>query len=332
MATKADSLQEQAPAQVGWRRLWWPDPWWPGAAISLVALGGVAAFFIPLGGVDLSRINGLGLISVLPVTSLLGITVTVVAYSAGLCLPRQYPAVLGAMLVGIVICLDAVTAFVEQEPRFPSGYQMAGFVEYIGRTEHLAPGLAAYFNWPGFFGMVAFLERVAGGHSLIPVMRVWPVIVDLAYLAPLYFIMRNLRATWRAKWLSVFLFEAGNWVGQDYFSPQSFNYLLYLAFIAILLSWFNWRPQAQAVAPQATPKRAGPTSGPGGARRSASWCPARPSPGRLRVPSERFCSPFSSAFSFPRLSAISSRRSTWCLPARDWSPCAAVRSPACLCC
>jgi hypothetical protein len=256
MAATADALREGAPTQVGWRRPWWPDPWWPGAVIALVAFGGLVVFVVPLAGVNLSRMNGLGLISVLPRTSLLGITATVIAFSVGLCLRRAYPAVLGVTLAGIVVCLDAVTVFAESEPRFPTAYQIAGFIEYVGRTGHTAPSLTAYFSWPGFFGVVAFLEQVTGQHNLIPVMRLWPVIIDLACLVPLYLIMSNLKATWRAKWLAAFLFEVGNWVGQDYFSPQSFNYLLYLTFIAFLLTWFNWRPRAQPVTPQATPEPA----------------------------------------------------------------------------
>jgi hypothetical protein len=192
---------------------------------------------------------------VLPLISLLGITAAVIAFSVGLCLPRAYPVVLGTTLAGVAICLNAVTVFTEAEPRFPTAYQIAGFVDYVSRTGHVAPALAAYFSWPGFFSGVAFLEHVTGNHNLIPVMRLWPVTIDLACLVPLYFIMRNLRASWRAKWLAAFLFTVGNWVGQDYFSPQSFNYVLYLAFIAILLTWFNWRPQAPAAPPRAAPER-----------------------------------------------------------------------------
>ncbi len=253
-AAPSDTLRERVPARA-WRYLpLWPDPWWPAVAIGTVVVGGLAAFLAPLGGVDVSRLNGLGLISVLPVMSLLGITAVVVAFSVGLCLPRAYPAVLGGTLAGIVICLDAVTVFTEPEPRFPTSYQIAGFVEHISRTGHAAPGLDAYFSWPGFFGTVAFLQRVTGNHDLIPVLRWWPIIIDMACLVPLYLIMRNLRANWRAKWLAAFLFEVGNWVGQDYFSPQSFNYLLYLAFIAILLTWFGLRPRAEPLVPRAEPE------------------------------------------------------------------------------
>jgi hypothetical protein len=196
-------------------------------------------FLAPLGGVDIARFNGYGLISVLPVLSLLGIAAAVIAFSVGLCLPRAYPAVLGIALAGIVICLDAVTVFTEPEPRFPTSYQIAGFVEYVSRTGHAAPGLDAYFSWPGLFAAVAFLQHVTGNHDLIPVLRWWPVTVDMACLVPLCLIMGNLRASWRAKWLAAFAFEAGNWVGQDYFSPQAFNYFLYLSLIAILLNWFR---------------------------------------------------------------------------------------------
>jgi hypothetical protein len=250
MPVATDALHDQALARARRHLLRWPDPW-PVVAIAATALAGLAAFLLPLRGLDLSRMNGLGLISVLPVASLLGITAMVIAFSAGLCLPRAHPVVLGATLAGIVICLDAVTAFTEAEPRFPTSYQIAGFVEYVSRTGHTAPGLDAYFSWPAFFGAVAFLQRITGSHDLIPVLRWWPVAIDLACLVPLYLIMRNLRASWRAKWFAAFLFAAGNWVGQDYFSPQSFNYLLYLAFLGILLTWFSLRPRAANPAPQA---------------------------------------------------------------------------------
>jgi hypothetical protein len=255
MAATTDALQEQAPAGAGRRYRWWPEPWRPAAVLALVAFGGLAAFLIPLRGLNLAQMDGLGLISVLPLMSLLGITVAVLAFSVALCLPRANPVVLGATLTGIVICLNAVTVFTEAEPRFPTAYWIAGFVDYVSRTGHTAPGLSAYFSWPGFFSGMAFLEHVTGDHNLIPVMRLWPVAIDLACLVPLYLIMRNLRASWRAKWLAALLFTVGNWVGQDYFSPQSFNYVLYLAFIAILLTWFNWRPQAQTATPRAEPDR-----------------------------------------------------------------------------
>lgn len=48
-----------------------------------------------------------------------------------------------------------------------------------------------------------------------------------------------MRASWRAKWTGIWFFALCGWVGQDYFSPQGFTYLLYLMFVATLLVWFR---------------------------------------------------------------------------------------------
>jgi hypothetical protein len=215
----------------------WPER--SSAAIAALATAGFALFFVSLRGVRLSRMNGLGLISVLPVGAIAGVAILALAFMLGLARPRVHRAVLGAALAGLTICLDGVTTFIEPAPRFATSYQIAGFVEYISSTGHAAPSLAAYFSWPGFFALISLLTGGAGTHGLLTLMRVWPLVIDLLCLPPLFLLMRNLRISWRAQWLAGFLFTVGNWVGQDYFSPQSFNYLLYLVFLAILVNWFN---------------------------------------------------------------------------------------------
>jgi hypothetical protein len=206
---------------------------------------GLAWFAIPLRNVDMGRMNGLGLISVLPVESLIGAGLLTLAFISMLALRRPYPAVLAMMLAVIVICLDGITLAVEREPRLAAAYQVAGLARYLGQTGHMPPGVNAYTGWPGFFALIAFAQNVLGSHDLIPLLRLWPVAMDLLWLPPLFLIMRNMRATWQARWFAAFLFCVGNWVGQDYFSPQAFSYLLYLIFIAILLTWFRGTPRTR---------------------------------------------------------------------------------------
>ena len=215
----------------------WPTV--PAAAIGALGLAGFVLFFASLRHVHLSHMNGLGLLSVLPHGAVAGVIILALAFVLGIALPRPHPLGLAAGLVALVICLDGVTTFIEPQPRFPTAFQIAGFIQYISSTGHATPGLAAYFSWPGFFALVSMVTGAAGTHGLLGLMRVWPMLIDLACLPPFFLIMRNLRIPWRAQWVAGFLFTVGNWVGQDYLSPQSFNYVLYLVFLAILVNWFT---------------------------------------------------------------------------------------------
>jgi hypothetical protein len=215
-----------------------PIGWRADAVLCVAAAAGLALFLLSLRGVDLASMNGLGLLSALPLGAVAGVIVVALAFMFGLTLPRAHVAGLAVLLAALVVCLDGITAFIEPAPRFPTTYQILGFVDYVSTTGHTAPSLAAYFSWPGFFGLISLVTGAAGIHSILTLLRIWPMIIDLLYLPPLFLIMRNLRFTWRAQWLAAFFFTVGNWVGQDYFSPQSFAYLLYLVFVAILVNWF----------------------------------------------------------------------------------------------
>jgi hypothetical protein len=239
--------------------------WLPVAALCVMAAAGFALFLASLGSVTaaLGQMNGLGLISVLPAGALAGMTLLALTFVLALGLARPRPVLLGVMLVGIVVCLDGITAIAEPEPRFPTAYWIAGFVDYVSRTGHTAPGLSAYFSWPGFFELVALAEHAVGSQNLTPVLRIWPLAIDLLCLVPLGMIFTRLRASWRARWFAAFIFSVGNWVGQDYFSPQSLDYLLYLLFIALLVIWFGGSSPVQLHA-ASSPERGATVDGPPG--------------------------------------------------------------------
>ncbi|MGW7249444.1 lipopolysaccharide biosynthesis protein [Streptomyces decoyicus] len=214
----------------------------PDLAVWALLATALALFWLPLRGMGdtaLDRMSGLGLISVLPAATLVGVVLLVAAFGAALWLSRPRRVLLTAVLLLTVVALHALPAVLETEPRFPTAWQHLGFLEYLGRTGTAVPDLDARWSWPGFFAGVQFVAGACGVTDLTEVLRWWPTAVQLLALAPLFLLLKAVRASWRAKWCAAWLFALCGWVGQDYFSPQGFTYLLYLAFVAILLVWFR---------------------------------------------------------------------------------------------
>ena len=220
-------------------------PW--GAALAwTLFLTGLALYWVPLRHVNMLHMDGYGLVSVLPVTTFAGGGLLVVAFMFTLWLRRQHRVLLFLQLVAIIVSLHGLAPALETFARPETAWQHNGFVEYITRTGAADYVLDARFSWPGFFALVAFVTKLAGVRDLEPLLHWAPVASQLLYLAPMYLILRVMRASWRAQWLAAWLFAAADWVGQDYFSPQGFGYLLYLVFVAVLLNWF--RPQTRPAA------------------------------------------------------------------------------------
>ncbi|MBV2356211.1 polysaccharide biosynthesis C-terminal domain-containing protein [Streptomyces sp. J2-1] len=211
-------------------------------ALSALLLAALLLYWLPalrLTDADLDRMGGLGLVSVLPVPTWAGAALLVVVFAALLRRHREHRALLLLTLMATVVSLHALPAVLESEPRFPTAWQHLGFIDYIDRTGSAVPDLDARWSWPGFFAVAAFVGRACGVTDFTEVIRWWPTVIQLVYLAPMFLLARAMRASWRARWTGVWLFALCGWVGQDYFSPQGFTFLLYLVFVAVLLVWFR---------------------------------------------------------------------------------------------
>ena len=201
--------------------------------------GAVVLWVISLSRVDLNRMTDLGLVSALPWSTFIALLLLTISF----CLvvrrdSSSVPMLLLHMII-LIVMLYGITTFVEQVPRFAVAWRHAGFVEYIMRTGQVDPGLDARFNWPIFFVLGAFLTQLGGFKSAVDFMAWSPVFLNLLYLGPLIMIFRSVTNDKRLIWLSAWFFFLNNWIGQDYFSPQGFNYFLFLIIVAIVLTWFK---------------------------------------------------------------------------------------------
>ncbi|MGW2744393.1 lipopolysaccharide biosynthesis protein [Streptomyces sp. NPDC001450] len=213
-----------------------------GVVLGCLLIAALLLYWVPalrLGEADLDGMGGLGLVSVLPLPTLVGAALLITVFASLLWLRREHRALLLVTLLATVVSLHALPAVLETEPRFATAWQHLGFIDYIDRTGSAVPDLDARWSWPGFFAVAAFVARACGVDDFTEIIRWWPTAIQLAYLAPMFLLTRSLRASWRAKWTGVWLFVLSGWVGQDYFSPQGFTFLLYLVFVAILLVWFR---------------------------------------------------------------------------------------------
>ncbi|TDK25915.1 glycosyltransferase [Arthrobacter crusticola] len=146
--------------------------------------------------------------------------------------PARRP-VLMSLLVALVLVLFGTAIFVTDVPRGEVAFRHLGVADALSQVG-VDPGIDAYFNWPGFFALLATMLAATG---LDPVtVALWAPVVNVGlWLAAVGVATRYLTSDPRRRWLVLWLFCLGNWQDQDYLSPQAFGFFLYLVLIGLLV-------------------------------------------------------------------------------------------------
>ncbi len=187
---------------------------------------------------------GLGLAAVLPVVFWAAVAVLTVSFTWALVSRPTRWQVLAAHTLVLVAILRATPAILYHTLRYSWAWKHVGVIDYIshhGVDFHLGGILGVYQGWPGFFALNSFLLQASGQTTALSYANWVLPINDLLWLGPVILIARAFTADQRMIWTGAWLFELGNWIGQDYFSPQAFTYFLYLTVIAVCLRWFRNR-------------------------------------------------------------------------------------------
>jgi hypothetical protein len=233
---EAHAAVSPAPRQSSVRPEGWTLTALAGLVLPLVAL---ALGIYSLTTARQSAVGPYGLIQALPADYFLALAILGASFIMTWTSSRRWRLPFALSAAALVVLLDGAPGLIESEPRFESAWLTAGFTDYIAKTGHVLPLLDARFSWPSFFTGVAIVARAGGLPSAILLLRWWLVFINLMCLPPLYLIAKQILRDEKKAALAVFLFPIANWVGQDYYSPQSVAFFLYLVVVAIVIGPFG---------------------------------------------------------------------------------------------
>jgi len=196
-----------------------------------------------LAGVDESALGSYGIVSILPIAAYILIATALAGFAAALFIDGA-GRIQGAYVLTLTVMLHGLPPLVYQYLRFSWAWKHVGVVEYIQRVGDVNPAiksLGVYHNWPGFFGLSAWITDVSQLESALSFASWAPILFNLLFVGALYVMFRGFTSDSRLIWTALLIFVLGNWVGQDYFAPQAMALFLYLLAMAILLRWYPRR-------------------------------------------------------------------------------------------
>jgi hypothetical protein len=194
--------------------------------------------------VRLDEMGGYSLINVLPVTFWAALVLLTVGFALALRSPRLHSAWFAGYVVALITVVHATPALLYGSMRYSWTWKHVAVVDYLlrhGATDPTNGDLGVYHQWPGFFALNALFARMAGFGSAASYAAWGPLVNNLLLIAPLVLVYRSLTRDRRLVWAAVWIFFSCAWVGQDYFSPQAFAFVLYLSLIAVVLSRLHHR-------------------------------------------------------------------------------------------
>lgn len=188
--------------------------------------------------IDENAIGVYGLITVLPVYYYVCVAVVLAVLIANFRRSAQPTLVMSVGVVALILLVHGSAILIESEARFPVVWLHAGFADSLSTLGHTTPSFDARFSWPGFFAAGAALSEMVGVEPTFW-LKWAPVVMICCYVPSLLLIGRAVHRSWRAHWLGIVIFILADWVGQDYFAPQTTAYVMYLAIIAVIVTYLR---------------------------------------------------------------------------------------------
>ena len=231
-STRIPATQVAARDGASSRRIttWLPDLLLP-ASIAMWAYG--------VSITNVSHLGDYGLPPVLPIVFYAGIGLLVVSATIELLRTRLSPTRMGLHATALVVMLYGTAPLVYQAGRYSWLYKTIGVVQYVNTHGRLNTHIDIYQNWPGFFALAAYFDKVAGVASPLVYAKWAQLVFELAALPLLYIIYDALALSYKQRWVALMLYSAANWVGQDYFSPQALGTILSLGIMALAMRWLS---------------------------------------------------------------------------------------------
>ncbi|WP_260868474.1 glycosyltransferase [Streptomyces sp. SLBN-134] len=221
-------------------------PLWPGrrglaaARPAVPLLAALVLWGYAVRHTDVSRLDDFGLVTALHPAFWAGLVVLTAGFGFTVRDPRRAGGWPAAYVLGLLVMERATQAGLYPTPLYAWAWKHDGVVDHLLtagglQTADQVGDMAVYDQWPGFFAAQAALVRLLGVESTAMYMAWWPLVSSLMLLLPLLLIYRTFTEDPRLIWTAVWLFYVANWVGQDYFSPQSVAFALHLGVLAVVL-------------------------------------------------------------------------------------------------
>ncbi|MGV9391256.1 glycosyltransferase [Streptomyces olivaceus] len=200
---------------------------------------------------DVSALDDYGLVGALHPAFWVGLAVLTAGFWFTVRDPRRRSRWPLAHVLGLLVMERATQALLYPTPLYAWAWKHDAVVDHLLTSGGLQDAarlgdMAVYDQWPGFFAAQAALVRLLGVDNAAMYMAWWPLVSSVLLLLPLLLIYRTFTTDRRLIWTAVWLFCVANWVGQDYFSPQSVAFALHLGVLAVVLRRYSSRTSASS--------------------------------------------------------------------------------------
>ncbi|MEU4064275.1 glycosyltransferase [Streptomyces wedmorensis] len=215
----------------------------------------LALWLLSLRSVPLDEMRDLGLLQVLPPLFWVATVLLTLGFCVALSDRRTHGAWLTGYVLGLIALIHATPTLLYPTLRYSWAWKHLAVVDAMVRHGGEVPNankFSVYNDWPGFFQLNALFLRATGLDSAVGYAAWTPAFANALLLAPLLLLYRCVTRDRRLVWGAAWIFYSCSWVGQDYFAPQAFAFLLFMTVMAL-----TFRQLPSSALPRPDPRRRG---------------------------------------------------------------------------